>query len=40
MKTAVLAAIVIYALGFVMSMLVALLIKGLDNVLRRFTDKS
>lgn len=40
MKTAIVGAIVIYAIAFVMSMLVALLIKGLDNVLRRFTDKS
>lgn len=40
MKTAIFAAAIIYAIGFVMSMLVALLIQGLDKVLRHFTDKS
>jgi hypothetical protein len=39
-KTAILQAFLIYGIAFVMSMLVALLIKGLDGLLRRFTDKS
>jgi hypothetical protein len=40
MKTAILQALLVYSIAFVISMLVALLIKGLFSVLRRLSDKS
>jgi hypothetical protein len=39
-KTAIIQALLIYSIAFIMSMLVALLIKGLYRTLRRFTEKS
>jgi hypothetical protein len=39
-KTAIYQALLVYSIAFVMSMLVALLIKGLFLALRRFSDKS
>jgi hypothetical protein len=39
-KTAILIALLVAGISFVMSMLVALMIKGLHGALRRFTHKS
>ncbi|MFT3782667.1 MAG: hypothetical protein QM790_11690 [Nibricoccus sp.] len=40
MKTAILFTLLVFGIAFVMSMLVALLIKGLYRALRHFTAKS
>jgi hypothetical protein len=38
MKTALFLALVMYGIAFVISMLVALLVKGLFNLVRRFSE--
>jgi len=39
-KTAIYEALLVYSIAFVISMLVALLIKGLFKALRSFSDKA